>query len=105
MNTQSSQHIVYWNGYTIAVTYIPNWMGSHGDFVIAHLEVETITPPRAPLPFTETGYRSHFPHPDEVAAHGGPVGYVTEWLNVSAKDHNWKATHAANQQLDLFRGG
>jgi hypothetical protein len=57
------------------------------------------------LPFTQTGYRSHFLHPDEVEAEGGPAAYVTAWLNAAAKERDWKAVQAATQQLDLFGGG
>ena len=46
-----------------------------GHLGVAHLDITTIEPPRAPLPITETGYRSHFLHPDEVAAYGGPEAF------------------------------
>ncbi len=32
---------------------------------IAHLEIRSIKPERAPLPITETGYRSHFHQPEQ----------------------------------------
>ena len=48
-------HTLIWNDIEIRLTYQPNKWD-----VIAHLEVESINPERAPLPITETGYLSHF---------------------------------------------
>ncbi len=45
---------------------------------IAHLEI--LTEDRQPHPISETGYRSHFVPRTEVEDSGGPVAYVTAWL-------------------------
>jgi hypothetical protein len=97
--------VIEWQGYRIQVAYQPNWLGGASHLAVAHFDITTIEPPRAPLPITETGYRSHFLHPDEVAAHGGPEAFVKAWLDAKAQHVGWKTVHAANQQLDLFGGG
>lgn len=45
---------------------------------ICHLEI--LTEDRSPHPISETGYRSHFCPRAEVEDAGGPVAYVTAWL-------------------------
>jgi hypothetical protein len=97
--------VIEWQGYRIQVAYQPNWLGGASQFAVSHLDITTIDPPRAPLPITETGYRSHFLHPDVVAAQGGPETFVKAWLDAKAHDVEWQTVHAANQQLDLFGGG
>lgn len=44
----------------------------------AHLEI--VTADRSPHPISETGYRSHFCPRVEVEDAGGPLAYVTAWL-------------------------
>lgn len=33
-----------------------------------------------PHPISETGYRSHFVHPQHIEEEGGPVAHVQAWL-------------------------
>lgn len=49
-------HRFTWQGIEIEAIYCPRLFGG----IIAHLEIRSIEPPRAPLPITETGYLSHF---------------------------------------------
>lgn len=49
------------------------------------------------LPVTETGYRSHFIPIGAVAQEGGPVAYVTGWLDFEAERTRWDGA-----QLSLF---
>lgn len=93
-----------WQGITLSVTFEPDWLGSSEtpDFAIAHLAVRSIAPERAPLPFTETGYRSYFLPQGAVEKHGGAVALVRAWLDEAAKDPEWIAGAAARQQLSLF---
>ena len=58
----------------------------------AHLEI--LTEDRSPHPISETGYRSHFCPRAEVEEAGGPLAYVTAWLET--KDDG------APVQLSLF---
>lgn len=92
-----------WRGITVQVTYVPDWLGIAGDGVrVAHLEVLTLAPEGAPLPITETGYRSHFLDPAAVAEAGGAVAFVTAWLDHDAKGKAWKTLDAASRQISLF---
>lgn len=92
-----------WRGITIRVRYAANWlnMAAKG-YDTAHIEVETVDPERAPLPITETGYRSHFTTAETVAAYGGPVAFVRTWLEEEAIRPAWRAYEARSRQLTLF---
>ncbi len=70
--------------------------------MMAHLEIKTINPDRAPLPFTETGYRSHFIHPVEIEHEGGPEAYARAWLDYAAQSPEWIAKQEAAKQMSLF---
>lgn len=96
-------HQIYkfvWQGIEIEARYTPN------DFhnIIAHLEIETINPPKARLPFTETGYKSHF-HPIgtiEKLYNGDVAACVMDWLNKEAQSKTWKKHEETARQLSLF---
>lgn len=85
-----------WEGITIDARYRPHYCGG------THLELHVIDPPRAPLPVTDTGYRSHFHKLGDVEAAGGPAAYTTAWLDHEAKDRKWKRQQVTGQQLSLF---
>ena len=71
--------------------------------VIAHLEVRSVDPERAPLPITETGYLSHFHQPGTVEALGGDVvAQVTAWLEEKAESKPWKTYVEKSRQYRLF---
>lgn len=92
-------YTLQWRGLTIEARYCAN---NHN--VIAHLEIETIDPPRAPLPVTETGYRSHF-HPMGVIERdygGDVVAAVKNWLDAFANTPEWKEQEVAARQGKLF---
>ncbi len=95
-----------WRGITVQVEYEADWLGAaaRGSKLIAsgHLQLRSITPERAPLPVTETGYRSHFLPMGEVEATGGPVAYATKWLDHMAQSREWKTYEQASRQLSLF---
>lgn len=59
MEQPSQIHRFTWQGIEIEASYWPSKWGTTD-----HLEIRSIRPERAPLPITETGYRSHliFPH-------------------------------------------
>lgn len=63
-----------WKGQEITVRWCPEWLG--GD--TAHLEI--VTEGRAAHPISQTGYRSHFCPRELVEEVGGPVAFVTAWL-------------------------
>lgn len=99
MEPQQQTYRLHWQGIEIEATYTPQkWAG-----VIAHLEVRSINPERAPLPITNTGYRSHFHQPGTIEAHGGDVvAQVLAWLDGEAAKPEWRALREASRQGELF---
>lgn len=97
-------HALLWRGVELQITFEPNWlqMPRSEERRVAHLTVTARLPERARLPITETGYRSHFLHPNEVADASGPVAYVEAWLNHMAGSREWIAYEQASRQLSLF---
>jgi hypothetical protein len=96
-------HRFEWNGILLEVTYEPQWLPHHilGDD-LAHLEVRSIHPTDAPLPITETGYRSHFIAASAIAAAGGPVAFVDAWLTVESDSRAWREREQSARQLLLL---
>lgn len=84
------QHKILWGGVQIEITFTPDSFG-----MVDHIELRSEG--RAPLPVTETGYRSHFMSKGTVAEHGGAVAFVTAWL-----DHEAARTAWGGAQLSLF---
>lgn len=96
---------ILWRGVTIQISYEPDWLGmsTHDNWRnVAHLQIEAIAPERAPLPMTETGYRSHFTDPAIIAEAGGPEAFAQAWLEADAARPEWKKREAAARQLSLF---
>ena len=91
-----------WNGIEIEIRWQPDYCQFDDGGSMAHLEIESISPPRAPLPITETGYRSHFVHAREVQDAGGPEAYVEAWIGHLAKSRAWQEAEFASRQLALF---
>ena len=104
-NDPNMDFVMEWQNYRIRVAYQPNWLSTVSGLRVAHFDITTVEPSRVAMPISETGYRSHFLHPDEVTANGGPEAFVKVWLAAQAKCSGWKAVHAATQQLDFFGGG
>jgi hypothetical protein len=92
LNPVSNEHV------TIRITHARDYLSSGSD----HIEVESINPRKAPLPITETGYRSHFMPALELMNAGGPVTFVTAWIEQEAKGKVWSKAATAKQQGDLF---
>lgn len=84
------QHTIVWRGVQIEITFTPEAFG-----MVDHIELRTEG--KAPLPVTETGYRSHFTHKGTVAEYGGAVAFVTAWLDHEAERTSWRGA-----QLSLF---
>jgi len=82
----------------IRVTRTPDYLVAGTD----HIEIESIKPKKAPLPITETGYRSHFLRPEEITRKGGLQSFVTTWLNREAATKEWLKRTLASAQEDLF---
>ncbi len=91
-----------WNGIEIEIRWNADYLAFEGCPDMAHLEIESLSPPRAPLPMTDTGYRSHFIPPQEVERFGGPEAYVEAWIAELSDSTAWRQTHASARQLALF---
>jgi hypothetical protein len=88
-----------WEGLTLAISYAPKASFSGH----AHLQVQVTAPERdAPLPITDTGYRSHFLLRGIVEEVGGPSAYVRAWLDEAAGNPKWKRVRDRWRQRDLF---
>ena len=68
-----------------------------------HIEVESIKPKKAPLPITATGYLSHFIPALQLINAGGPVTFVTGWIDNKARGKAWQKRAATRAQGDLFQ--
>lgn len=97
-------HALHWRGVDIEVTFERAWLSIAREHELAasHLTVTAVQPKRAPLPITETGYRSHFLHFEDIDEAGGPVAYVQAWLDSMARSREWLDHEKASRQLSLF---
>jgi hypothetical protein len=103
VNGLTELHRFEWNGMLLEISYEPQWLPPAilGED-LAHLEVRSLCPTDAPLPITETGYRSHFIAASAIAAAGGPVAYVDVWLTVESDAPAWREHEEATRQLALL---
>jgi len=60
------------------------------------------TPKNAPLPITETGYRSHFLSHDELECAGGAIRFFLDWIEREAASKQWTRAEFKWRQGDLF---
>lgn len=93
---------ITWRGITIEIRYEADWLGCVREDRVCHFDIEAVASERTPLPITETGYRSHFANPVEIDEAGGPVAFVTAWLDAAAQAPAWKEKEQASRQLALF---
>lgn len=91
---------IHWQGIEIEARYEARF--SFG--TVAHLVIETINPPRARLPITETGFRSHFHQVGMIEAEydGDVEKAVRAWLDQDSKLKDWKLYVESSKQLALF---
>lgn len=103
MSRRADLYRFEWDGILLEVRYVPVWLPAsiYGEDV-AHLEVRSVYPTAAPLPITETGYRSHFLAASIVTAAGGPIPYLDIWLTEASQTPEWRALQDAARQLPLF---
>lgn len=83
-----------WEGIEIALTHYKQRFGGPFD----HLELQA----KERLPVTETGYRSLFIHPDDLALWESPEAFVLDWLNDTAHHPVWQEYRQNARQLSLF---
>lgn len=89
-----------WNEIGIEATCTPKEFDGH----FSHLEIRSIKPKNAPLPVTNTGYRSHY-HPAGIIENeyeGDVVAAVMDWLDKEAKSKAWRDYEIKSRQYELF---
>jgi hypothetical protein len=89
-----------WNGIEFEIRWYPDCIGFDDGTSMAHLEIESLD--RAPLPITETGYKSHFVGKEVVDQYGGPETYVDAWFASVMLTPQGRTTLQAARQLSLF---
>lgn len=89
-----------WRDVTLRIRHQRNYLTKGTD----HVEIIVVAPEGAILPVTETGYRSHFIGTADLKAAGGPLRFVTDWLDREAKSRRWIEADLKSRQGDLFPG-
>lgn len=96
---------IEWQGIKIEVhcvpSYSPSFENSYG-YPLVHIELYSIEPHRAPLPITETGYRSHFTPAPNLDEWGNEVVFIRAWLDDAAQSPEWISQTEASRQGNLF---
>ncbi len=102
--TAARHHIVWSNPWDssivrIRITHTRDYLAQGED----HLAIESVNPPKAPTPLTETGYLSHFITPTALEKAGGPKAFVSEWLRRESFTPAWQKRDLKRRQGDLFK--
>jgi hypothetical protein len=66
------------------------------------LRLDIIAARDTPDPLTKTGTLSHAIRPDELAAAGDPVAYLTAWMTRNARTGTYQKAEFLWRQGDLF---
>jgi hypothetical protein len=95
-----------WQGNDIEISVeTPYYLKATEEFqgyTTIHIEVRTIEPLKAPLPITDTGYKSIFILEPELTQYGGAVKYVLACIESESKTKEWKVKVENARQLTLF---
>lgn len=102
MNTDYETQKITWGGIEIEIRWASNWMDFDDGTSMGHLEIQSIAPEHCPLPMTETGYRSHFIHADELNESGCALNFVEDWLAEESNCNKWLERKFAFDQMELF---
>ena len=86
-----------WCGICISLKHVHKYCG-----VIEHVEIRAVDPENAPLPITETGYKSHFVDEASISDYGNPQAYVLAWLDEASSKPEWQRQRDAASQYFLF---
>ena len=99
-----TSEILIWQTYELEVRYDPDPfnLASCRQEAMAHVEIRTLKPENAPLPITETGYRSHFTPKGNIDEYDSAVDFVRAWLDHEAQSEAWKIAQEEARQLSLF---
>lgn len=88
-----------WRDVTCQVEHIHDWKIDGWSRLI----IKVVHPRGAPLPFAENGYHVHELDEDDLGAAGGPVPFLTAWLDRDAELPRYAQALYTWQQGDLFR--
>ncbi|MEZ5924119.1 MAG: hypothetical protein R3D57_07010 [Hyphomicrobiaceae bacterium] len=81
----SMDHGLVWRDITARVRHAPDYLSKGW----SHIEINVQKPKGAPLPITETGYRSHFLDADDLERAGGPVRCFLDWIERGSRSKSW----------------
>ncbi|GGE33663.1 hypothetical protein GCM10007276_08720 [Agaricicola taiwanensis] len=101
MTRSLQKSTIIWRGFEIEIRYEATWLCCAQDDRIGHLAIKMVEPESMRLPISHTGYRSYFANPVEVDAAGGPVAFVTDWLNEAAQAPAWQEQSQDPRQCAL----
>lgn len=87
-----------WRHLRCKVLETPHW-GVHGS---TFLRLDIIAPRDTPVPITTTGSLAHGIAPDELAAAGGAVAFLTAWMDREAKGKAYQRAEFLWRQGDLL---
>lgn len=79
MTAAYERHQIDWHGIAVSVEICPDYSSSYREecgYPLVHIVLRA----DGPLPFSETGFRSHFISSLLTEAYGGPLAYVEAWL-------------------------
>ncbi len=101
---ESAKQIIQWQGYAIEFGCQTNPFNLRQSVGInmVHIELRTLVPAKAPLPVTETGYRSHFINAEVVAEYESSATYVLAWLDHEAQKPEWQQREIEARQYSLL---
>lgn len=89
-------HKIEWRGIEIEIRFESEYFRG-----MAHIEVRSVKPERAPLPITETGYRSHFMPMEEPESFDVLAWAIAE-LDRAAQSKRWQRHEEDSRQSELF---
>jgi len=84
-----------WCGVGLLILHTPQLFGGYD-----HIEIRSDD--CAILPITETGYRSYFLLPEELAEFHDAETFVLAWLDHEARTRAWNTIKEKSAQLSLF---
>ena len=97
--------ILKWRSYVIQVDFTKSYSRAFEEvygYPMSHIEIRTIEPDLAPLPVSDTGYRSIFITLPEIENLGGVKAMIKDYLDDAARNKLWKAQEEKARQYDLF---
>ncbi|MFC3706259.1 hypothetical protein ACFOOL_16035 [Devosia honganensis] len=86
---------IVWQGICLTIRHQPDWAAGFD-----HIEITSER--RLPFPISETGYRSHFLHGEDLKRYGDAQSFVTAWLAEAEQSPAWRRIAETCRQPSLF---